>query len=95
MKRPKNPTKVITGIGTLGGDGECSGLLAEEGTVGIIDGNQKKKLNQLSRLYRPHEAGVYFIDLLDIFPTPYKIGQNLGRGDRFRFRIEVEVEVLK
>lgn len=87
MKRPKNPTKVIKGIGTLGGDGDCSCLLIEEGTVEIIDGNRKEKFPK--RMYR--KPSLYFDD---IFPTPYKASQDLDR-DRFQFRIEVEVEVLK
>ena len=87
MKRPKNPTKVITGIGILGGNGECSCLFIEKDTVEIVDGNRKKNLKRSQQ---------HSLDLIDLFPTPYKIGQDLERGeDRFRFRIEVEVEVLK
>ncbi len=90
MKRPKNPTKIITGIGILGGDGDCACIFVEEDTVEIVDGNKKEKFTK-RRWHR--EPSLYFGD---IFPTPYKIGQGLGMGEiRFRFRIEVEVEVLK
>lgn len=90
MKRPKNPTKVIKGIATLGGDGDCCCLFVEEDTVEIVDGNKKERFTK-RRWHR--EPKLYFGD---IFPTPYKIDQDLERGeDKFRFRIEVEVEVLK
>ncbi len=67
MKRPKNPTKVIKGIGILGGNGECSLLFVEEDTLEIVDGNKKEKLTK--RRWR--KPSLYFGD---IFPTPYKIG---------------------
>ncbi len=89
MKRPKNPTKVITGIGTLGGDGDCGCLFVEEYTVDIVDGNRKEKLTDQSQ---DRSTSLYFDD---IFPTPYKKGQDSFEKERFRFRIEVEIEVLK
>ena len=88
MKRPKNPTKVIKGIGTLGGDGDCCCLFVEEDTVEIVDGNRKEKFTKRSWHRKP---SLYF---MDIFPTPYKSGQDIDR-ERFQFRIEVEIEVIK
>ncbi len=86
MKRPKNPTKVIKGIGILGGNGECSCLYIEKDTIEIVDGNRKKNLKRSQQ---------HSLDLIDLFPTPYKSSQEYDRGDRFRFRIEVEIEVIK